>query len=367
MKLPNLFSFNLALCHVCGIRNTQEGTQRFTYIYIHTCILEKACIDNSLSLSHDSYLDGTVTCTIGTKTAAATARGGISKVSLELVTSGNAAITDASTAAVRTTTAANGNVGVHRIKLWTKAANVESLVSSSDYTLTGEKVEFVTTAVKGGGTASAVLPATQTCDFSSGVCGTGTNLAGAALLLNLTKSGTSGSNDVQVKIRGIASNNISMIIDPSTATSMSIAPVALQTAGTTFSVTISGFDTFLNPSMRGCTGITSWTGGSTSPSGTAASYSLGAFTNTTDVTFPNLQVTLPAVGTQTLTFTPACTPALATNPSVTVAVKEGSIDNIKLLALSGRTGSQVNTDSAVSAIACRHTATSGNEIGRAHV
>ncbi|NBW81527.1 hypothetical protein EBR21_07215, partial [bacterium] len=174
----------------------------------------------AITISHSKFIDGNIKCQLtqsGTTSATysntVAVRGGVSKVDLELATSTTTGIVDTSSNEERGVTAANSNVGIWKIKLYSRVngtdTQISSLTNPSDYSFATEPIDFVTTSLKGGGAANSVTPASPTCNFSNGLCNnSGLTFATipASNTLSLTRSGASGTNDVAVKIRGVTSN-----------------------------------------------------------------------------------------------------------------------------------------------------------------
>jgi hypothetical protein len=274
----------------------------------------------AVSLTHSSFLDGKLKCQqidAGSVTSIISnevlIRGGISKVALELATANATAITEASNTTNRTITAGNENTGIWKISLYTRGSGSDSLVSggiAGYYTFNSEPIEFVTTALKGAGSANSVTPSTPTCSFSNGLCdNSGLTFATipASNKLSLTRSGASGSNDVAVKIRGVTSNNISMIVDSANASSLvATTPTTGQTAGADLktAITVTGYDTYLNPSLRSCTSFSTSTPAA-SATGDTSSVTIGTFSQTTNTTVPFSEFRVYAAGSHNIVLTAA--------------------------------------------------------------
>ncbi|MEN9824775.1 MAG: hypothetical protein RI953_520, partial [Pseudomonadota bacterium] len=277
------------------------------------------------TLSSSTYLDGTLGCTHGTGGTAISSgttpavQGGISRVELRMAASDATANISANGTLLN---AGNNNLAVHRIKLFTRANNVEQDANSADYTLNAEALTFTTTATKSiWPGASNVIPASPACNFTTGFCGAAdaaTNaFTTAPVKLSLTKAATAVS--VSVSVRGVASNSISFDVTAGDATSLDVLPIASQTAGTAFTPTVTGYDASGNQSLKGCTDF-SMTGGNTSANNDAPTFSWTntGFDNATATTVPGASVNLKAAGQQSITITGTCATTLSATASVSV-------------------------------------------------
>lgn len=274
----------------------------------------------ALTISHTAYLDGTIKCTVDAinSDTTPTVRGGISRVALKVAKTGSNDLLTGAAGENRDLTAGNDNLDIKEIALFTRADGDEVAASNVNYTLANENLEVVTTAVKSVmPTASAVVPAGPKCSFSTGTCNAPTNQANAALKLSLTRAGAAGMNDVAVKVRGVTSNNISMVVNAGATTIVTATPVGTQVAGTQFDLELKGFDAQENPSWSGCTSINMAGGLSslTGPGNTALAPALTQPTIANNVA--TAKVTLYAAGNHQLQFSGnGCT----FNSTTTVAV-----------------------------------------------
>lgn len=267
-------------------------------------------IGRSLALTHSKFLDGNLKCqrtlsgVLQTNAAdfssAIPVQGGISRVDLELRGTSNTAIVTATNAADNPVVAGNDNAGVRKITLFTRQNGTDVDISTvaairDNYDFATEPIEFVTTAQKAMfGTPNNVVPNTPTCTFADGKCDNSATsvLSGIAAnqKLSLTRSGASGSNDVAVRIRGVTSNTVNMIVNSGNAETLTvIAPTTEQVAGSQLSglVTIRGQDGFGNPSLKSCTGFTISSLATTHGPATGTSVlTIGTVNQNTDVTVP---------------------------------------------------------------------------------
>ncbi|MEN9809122.1 MAG: hypothetical protein RLZZ488_689 [Pseudomonadota bacterium] len=310
------------------LNNVQNNSCKWIYTPIGTSNGPAAAslpLGRSITLTHSKFLDGNLQCQRTVNGVAQTGasnlstaipvQGGISRVALELRGTSTTAINGILSAASNPVVAGNDNVGIRKISLFTRQNNTEVDVSTDatirdDYDFATEPIEFVTTAQKAMfGTPNNVVPNTPSCTFADGKCDNSavSLLSGIAAnqKLSLTRSGASGSNDVAVRIRGITSNTLSMIVNSANAASLVVtAPTSLQNAGSELKtlVSVRGFDTFGNDSLRSCTGFTA---GAlpTSPAGDTSVFTFGSFDAATNVTIPIDSLIIKAAGNHSIPVT----------------------------------------------------------------
>ena len=196
---------------------------------------------HSLTLSHNDYLDGTLTCTKNGKTASVLTYGGLSRVEL---------ISDYSGPII----AGIANLDLTNIKLFYQKNNSEQVKTDAG----SLDISFATTSILGFGGSGIRAQNSATCNFTAaGECTTG-------YAFNFTK--TESNVNLSATVRGLSASLGAITVNPATAATLTVAPIGTQTSGQAFATTVSIVDAFNNPTGLGCGNLVV-TGGNTSPGG----------------------------------------------------------------------------------------------------